>query len=330
MNSKLFRTMLLSMLMLGSAAVAATPTDVVQGIAHQALYAVAFQNEQAVAVGALGQILESNDAGRNWKRVAVPTRLSLLGVTMRGERRLAVGQMGLVLAKDGAGAWQKVASGAEGRLMGVALGGKNMAAAVGAFGTVLVSSDAGQTWTQPQINWADFFPTEREDLGEGFAPHLYAARIDENGVITIAGELGAVLRSTDAGAHWTRLHLGLQPDGSGRASIFDFDIAADGRGVAVGQSGLILRTTDGGATWASVDAGSQANLLGVALTSDGAVTAAGMREMLTSTDAGQTWTRVSGGDVATGWYSDAGFGGGDTFYAVGHSGRIIRLAAKNP
>src|SRR5271170_1631829 len=75
---------------------------VVTGTAHQALFAVAFDGGRGAAVGAGGQILLTDDGGKNWhaSKDSGTTTLSLLGVDVVGGTKIAVGQAGLVLVGD--------------------------------------------------------------------------------------------------------------------------------------------------------------------------------------------------------------------------------------
>lgn len=302
------------------------PQDVVSGIPHQALFSVDFDGRNAVAVGAGGEILASADGGKSWQPETAPSRLSLLGVTVQGSQRIAVGIMGQILRKDGSSAWKAVDSGTQERLFAVSMNASGQAVAVGSFGTLLVSEDAGRSWSARSPDWNSYFQGFAETLGDGFSPHLYAVRVDEAGHILVAGEMNTILRSDDQGRSWTLLHRGdLSPDG--RASIFAMDIGADGEGYAVGQLGLVLKTRDGGASWARVAADTKANLLGVAVGRSGKVTVTAMRELLLSSDGGASWQKVGTLDVKTGWYAAAATApdSGEA-YAVGHSGRIIRFA----
>jgi len=291
-------------------------TPLVTGTAHQALFAVALDGGQGLAVGAGGQVLATRDGGQSWKPAGqVPTDKALLGVAVNGERAIAVGQSGLILLRDATGAWKTAASGTEERLFAVDFNSGGIAAAVGAFGKILRSSDGGANWSSVAPAWADGGYTE-----QGLEPHLYAVDVAADGTITCAGEFGLVLRSTDAGATWRVLH-------KGEASLFALDLRDDGVGYAVGQGGTILRTTDAGATWANVTSGSEANLLGVHSSPDGRVVVTAMRDMLASDD-GQTWRRIAGGDFGSAWYSGVvttGSGASAAALVVGHSGRIVRI-----
>ena len=131
------------------------------------------------------------------------------------------------------------ASGLQGaRLMAVSLNGRGQAYAVGAFGTVLRSTDGGQAWQPVAIDWTG--------IGEGGAePHLYDVHVGDEGTVTIVGEFGVILRSTD-GVRWQVVHRGEQ-------SLFGLAQAGDGSAYAVGQAGTVLASTDGGASWRRID-----------------------------------------------------------------------------
>jgi photosystem II stability/assembly factor-like uncharacterized protein len=299
-------------------ALAAGPAaePVVTGTAHQALFSVALDGAQGLAVGAGGEVLTSTDGGQHWQPEAKsPTTQALLGVALAGDRAIAVGQAGLIYVRAGSGAWSAAASGTEERLFGVDFNASGVAAAVGAFGKILRSTDGGATWASIAPSWPDGGFTD-----QGLEPHLYAVDVAADGTITCVGEFGLVLRSGDAGVTWQVLH-------KGEASLFALDLRADGVGYAVGQGGTILRTVDGGATWLAVPSGSQANLLGVHSSADGRVVVTAMRDLLASDD-GVAWHRIEGGDFGSAWYSGVvttGSGASATALIVGHSGRIVRI-----
>jgi len=307
-------------------AAAPTPVELLSGIPHQALFGVAFDGLQGVAVGAGGEVADTSDGGKTWRVTRAPSPASLLGVAIRGTRRIAVGQMGLILIKEGDKAWIPVASGTEERLMAVSLNAQGAAVIVGSFGTVLVSGDHGATWRNGSPAWGLFFDANAVELGDGFKPHLYSVVVDDRNRMTAVGEVGVVMRSDDCSGSWQIIRRGDSEGGTGHASLFALDVEPDGIGYAVGQSGLMMRTADGGATWEVVKTGSTANLLGVAVSAKRNVTVTAMREVLTSRDSGATWQSIQTLDVKTGWYNSvvAPDDSGDVI-AVGHSGRIIRI-----
>jgi photosystem II stability/assembly factor-like uncharacterized protein len=286
---------------------------VLQGTAHQALFSVAFDGDRGVAVGAMGELLESSDGGKSWTATAKGiTPLSLLGVGLHGARRLAVGQQGLILRSEGNAAWSKVDSGSQQRLLSVSVNEAGLAASVGAFGAILISDNGGQSWQPIAVDWTRY-------LEEPVDPHLYDVAVSDGGVITIAGEYGLILRSADRGKTWVSVHRG-------EASIFDIAMRPDGTGYAVGQNGLVMTSSDGGNTWRDLPTGSEAVLLGVWSAPDGHVIVAGMRETLESRDAGATWKRRIDGDFGTAWYSALAAPASGGLVLVGHTGRIVRIA----
>ena len=318
-------SLLLLVLLLGSATASAASVKLhplLAGTAHDAYFSIALDGEHGIAVGVLGSIAMTADGGKSWKVESdAPTKLALLGVAMAQSHEVVVGQMGLILTRQGTGGWKKVDSGTTNRLLTVAMNHKGEAVAAGAFGTVLKSSDWGQTWAPLKLDW-----DKLTDQGMGFEPHLYATNVSDDGVITIAGELGLILRSTDAGQTWKVLHTGDSQKHIGDASIFAMDLSNPSDSFAVGQSGTILHSTDGGQTWESQSSGTKSILLGVGVLPGGKVYVTGMHEMLFSQDAGASWSQVADPEITASWY--AGIVAGPvqgTGIAVGHSGRIVRL-----
>ena len=110
----------------------------------------------------------------------------------------------------------------------------------------------------------------------------------------LAGNGGALFRTTDGGVTWTRLNSGVDQ------IIGSIAFADATTGVAVGGEqgmGFILRTTDGGATWEQVvadyDVGLNDRWVGfvdVDFGEDGFGVAVGGKVLLVTTDGGATWT----------------------------------------
>ncbi|HEY1181977.1 MAG TPA: photosystem II stability/assembly factor-like protein, partial [Rhodocyclaceae bacterium] len=255
---------------------------------------------------------ESADGGATWKGVdGAGNQLSLLGVEITADNRaLAVGQTGMAMARDASGQWTKLETGSKERLFAV---DGNLAGQIvigGAFGTVLLSTDAGKTFTRLAIDWAAMGT-------DGAEPHMYAAHIDDQGLITVAGEFGLILRSADAGQTWRKLN---QSD----ASIFALDINPQGQAsYAAGQIGTLLRSDDGGETWVVQNSGSTANLLAVE-SSGQSVMVAGFRESVSSTDGGSSWKVLSSAPFGGVWYAGLA-AAGDSVFAVGQSGTVVKL-----
>jgi photosystem II stability/assembly factor-like uncharacterized protein len=189
--------------------------------------------------------------------------------------------------------------------------------AVGAFGTVLRTADAGRTWTGEAsgVNtrldqvWVPSASTvivaggcvlrRSDDGGRTFArlPWTASEQSCPVGIATIDfptannGYLllqdGNLLRTADGGHSWSRA---ARPPGPAAASIV-FTSPSDGIAAGVG----IFRTTDGGRSWASVDqsAFSVAAVSFTGLSPTGpsflAIAASGA-QAYTSVDGGQNWS----------------------------------------
>ncbi|MGB1884908.1 MAG: WD40/YVTN/BNR-like repeat-containing protein [Gammaproteobacteria bacterium] len=295
-----------------------------QGIPHDALFALEMSGEWGLAVGAFGLMLETNDGGNSWNLIAPKTPAALLGVDKAGDRQIIVGQGGLVMTRDGDADWTVVDTPFEQRLLNVALAESGRAVAIGEFGFIALSDDAGATWRTVTPNWEDY----NED---GYEPHLYDAEIQADGTMLIAGEFGLVLRSTDNGETWPAV-------ASGDQSVFDMHFARDGSNTAyaVGQEGLVLRSNDSGGSWARIDVGTSANLLGV-WSGNGEVVISGIREMLRSSDDGASFTKTEDIKIIRHWFQgiaagvaetksgDEGFLRAQNVYVVGHKATIGRV-----
>ena len=115
-------------------------------------------------------------------------------------------------------------------LRGVSFIDANTANLVGAYGTIIRTTDAGSSWTietsgTTETLWAVSFA----DVNDG----------------TVVGEGGTILTTTDGGEHWTSRVSGTTFQLRG-VSFIDANNAT-----AVGAAGTILRSTDGGNTWDS-------------------------------------------------------------------------------
>lgn len=308
--------------------------EIVQFTPHDRLYSVAFNGDFGEAVGEAGLIVQTTDGGKTWRHeVSVPTQASLFSVAIAGSRSIAVGQQGAIIIRDGRKQWRKIDPVTDQRLLRVSLNKSGLAVAVGAFGTLLRSSDYGETWSEIRPDWATLY--QEEEVSDFAAirdePTLYVVKVFDDGSIVIGGEYGQLNRSADGGETWTPVFRATAAkEASTPPTVFGMNFRADGTGYATGQEGLIVMTTDHGQTWSALASESQASLFDIDSTVDGHVFAIGMRSCLVSTDEGRTWQKLKALDVGLNWYSGLGHSSTvdrDSVIAVGHSGRVLRLAA---
>lgn len=119
---------------------------------------------------------------------------------------------------------------------------------VGAYGTILKTTNGGATWTM-----VGDLPTELDVYDVDV--------IDQNTAWAVGyeGSVGFILKTTNGGATWEPQYVGGESV-AGLNSVFFFDAST---GFAVGHGGLIVQTTDGGATWTKKTSGTTQNLNGV-------------------------------------------------------------------
>lgn len=294
-----------------------------KGTPHDAFFSIDLNGQEGLVVGAGGRILSTTDGGQSWSDQQSPTPLSLLGVSAAGAHAIAVGQMGVVVRNTAAG-WEVLSSGTQERLFDVDVNERGRSVAVGAFGTVLRSPDAGDTWEALKPDWSTWFDDPDGRLGSMFEPSLYGVQVTSQGTIYACGELSLIMRSSNGGRSWEALLAGTNSSEEVSPTLSAIRMTESGLGFAVGQEGTVLRSQDAGQSWQRLDLDTHANLLAVDVDERGQVVVAGMRAVFASSDAGQTWTQLRSDDFDRGWYSEVVLTQAGPL-AVGHQGRIVKI-----
>lgn len=100
----------------------------------------------------------------------------------------------------------------------------------GSGGTLLRTSDGGQTWVK---------------VNTGFLNHFYSVAMLNLNQVVVAGQNGLIIRTQDSGATWIVVQAGNQD-----YSIYDISIhKTNGYGIAGGSGNTILWTNDFGNSW---------------------------------------------------------------------------------
>lgn len=212
------------------------PAEIAPLAAQSLLLDLAAVGPRLVAVGARGQIVLSDDQGGTWRQAPTPTRATLTAVSFA----------------DPANGW-----------------------AVGHLGTLLRTTDGGETWSRLDAG------LDRESVlldvlfvspSEGFA----------------VGAYGLFLYTDDAGLTWTRSDP--QPD------QYHFNQIArtpDGALFLVGEAGTLLRSRDGGQNWDPVPPPYEGSLFGLVALADGQLLVHGLRgHVFRSNNGGAGWQPV--------------------------------------
>ncbi|MBS8239658.1 photosystem I reaction center subunit IV [Marinobacter lipolyticus] len=151
-----------------------------------------FENEShGLVVGAYGMVLRTTDGGDSWKDMSVefdnPQNFHLNGITrITGGALVIVGEAGQIYVSiDGGESWERRESPYAGSLFGViGTGQVNEIIAFGLRGNMMMSTDLGRSW--------NMIPNE------GGAT-LMSGTVADDGRITLVGNGGAVLLSTNGG-----------------------------------------------------------------------------------------------------------------------------------
>ncbi len=235
---------------------------------------------KVIAVGDRGHVLLNEDpASQAWTQARVPTRAMLTAIASTLDGGLwAVGHDAVILRSGDAGqSWQLQNSDPELEtpLLDVWFEAGGHGLAVGAYGLVYETFDAGKTWDRRTID---------ED-----EPHFYSLFETADQDLILAGEFGTILRSSDRGKTWTRLESPYE------GSFFGGLGMSDGKILLFGLRGNLFRSLDRGESWAKVESGVTASLLDAAERSSGEVLIVGLSgTLLRSKDAAGAFT-LSGG-----------------------------------
>jgi photosystem II stability/assembly factor-like uncharacterized protein len=152
--------------------------------------------------------------------------------------------------------------------------------AVGAFNTLLRTSDGGVSWE-----------LESSLLDNPYELHLNAVTGDENNRFWIAGEGGLLFRSVNATGSWESLQSPYE------GSLFGIIRAPEENTLLVfGLRGNVFRSDDSGDSWQRVDAGSDRTLAGgMFVNKDYVLLVGSVGGLLVSDDAGRTFQQATSG-----------------------------------
>ncbi len=214
------------------------------------------------------------------EHLSAATGVKILAAARAGMRIVAVGDHGVVLLSDDDGKTYKQAASVpvSSTLTAVSFADASNGWAVGHWGAILKTSDAGQSWKLQRSDFAVDQPllsVHFKNADEGWAVGLWSL----------------MLHTSDGGASWTQVALA-PPAGAKKADRNLYAIFADARGALfiTSEQGRVLRSVDEGKSWSYVETGYAGSLWsGVAL-QGGALLVGGLRGTIyRSTDGGDSW-----------------------------------------
>ena len=215
--------------------------------------------DRIITVGERGHILFSDDDGKSWCQVDVPTQATLTGVYFHNDRLgWAVGHDAVILrTQDGGENWLKVhdAPEEERPLLDVLFLDEKSGFAVGAYGFFLVSRDGGASWSSKPISQDDF--------------HLNQITLSRDGKLYMAAEAGNIYSSVDQGNTWQALASPYH------GSFFGVLPVQDEILLVFGLRGSLFRSQDGGKTWKKVTLPTQSMLTDALFLENGRIVTVG-------------------------------------------------------
>lgn len=144
----------------------------------------------------------------------------------------------------------------------------NVAAACGASGIILNSTNLGDSWTFQK---------------SGTSYSLNSIQLFDNLRGTIVGDTGTILRTDNGGISWSSQSL-LTYEALNGVDFIDLS-----NGLVVGTHGLVIKTTNGGVKWESYASGTRKTLRAVDFYDASNAIAVGDSVIIRSTDGGITW-----------------------------------------
>ncbi|WP_341936553.1 YCF48-related protein [Marinimicrobium sp. C2-29] len=284
--------------------------DMERGTANELLSVARIDNQSAVAAGAGGVVLKTQDGGTSWQPQSVSTTEHLYGIAMANTTHgIAVGTNGEALISSDAGQeWSPVLSQTSAHLRAVTFANTQRAVAVGDNGTVTKTENQG-------VDWAIV------DLGE--TANLRDVYFVDANVGYLAGLGGTAYKTIDGGTSWTQLtNLPVAED---LHSVYFTDSL---NGYLVGNLGTLLKTEDGGDSWQDLSPGDYAtlNFSSIAVRADGTIKITSDStgdDILVSTDGGTSFTTEP---LINGFYlNDQVVLSNGWELAVGRGGRVVRF-----
>lgn len=249
-------------------------------------------------------------------QVREPARAVFLGVVRAGQRLVGVGERGLIALSDDEGkTWRQVPVPVSASLTAVRFVSAQTGWAIGHYGVVLRSTDAGQTWvrqldgrkaaqqmlaaaqqraaadpTQPRAQ-AQLREAERL-VADGPDKPLLDLYFQDERVGFVVGAYNLMLRTEDGGQHWQAISERLDnPKGNHLYAIS----AQGGTLYVAGEAGVLFRSDDAGASFERLSLPYAGSLFNVTPLAGDGVLVSGLRgNAWLSADRGRSWQRLEG------------------------------------
>ena len=234
-------------------------------------------------------------------QVRAPHQAVLLSAAQAGERIVAVGERGIIVRSDDRGAsWRQVPCPVSVTLTTVRFADARHGVAVGHGGSVLTSSDGGQTWVlkldgrraAQLARQAATTPAAQQEAERLLAdgpdkPFLDVLLWDARRMLAV-GAYGLAFHSADGGQTWTPWMDRLP---NPKALHWHVARAAGDTVLLAGEQGLLARSDDGGQRFQALASPYKGSWFAGHLAADGQAVLGGLRgQVWRSADAGSSWS----------------------------------------
>ena len=234
--------------------------------------------QHGFATCAFSAAMTTDDGGLTWHVFDTGLQQSLVFARAAGTDELYAARLGFYHSSDRGAHWEELGglSGQQNTIFDVHFGDAGHVVAIHG-GRLLYSDDGGAHWN---VGWETVFGVDFDELHFTSASIGYASGGTTNG----QGSLGSVLRTDDAGVHWTLLAFT-------HGEIVAADFFDDDRGIVATLAGELYSTADGGTSWQLVGAVPDAAvLMDIAHRDDAHWYAVSLQGCLYEThDAGASW-----------------------------------------
>lgn len=297
------------------------------------------------------RIWKTTDAGETWTTMPDP-EADYLDKLYFFDENYGFGIGGslgdeIVKTTNGGVNWQLIDHFSYPKMSAIHFFDQNNGLVAGNDGCVLLTNDAGETWTRTGSPTSLdvttlLFTDQNTGYGIGFGSEcikttngglnwtvqslginspngFFEGEITSNGTMHAVGDYGTMIRSTDNGSNWLTQYSVTDQ------TMTDITFTDNFNGYAVcGYSdGDILKTTDAGETWNSMVTGYQLSMYGIVFTEPNIGYVAGSLTIYKTTNAGLNWS-TSYLSTTSEIFTDIEFVNSNTGYAVGSYGRLLK------
>lgn len=247
------------------------------------------------AVGTNSAVWKTTDGGETWTRVTATGTLEFTAIrcntvlicvmTVKDGSRL-------VITLDGIATPPASVAPSSDKIYAASFVSATRIVAAGAFGTTVVSDNAGTDWAS---------------VGGRLTATFTRIRAASGSVAYAAGKSGAAAKTTDGGKTWTNI---AGPTGN---DVIDIAFPTATTGFSLDDAGGVSRTDNGGGSWQILNPGTSSPAQAIAAPNVNTIVLVGPRGITRSSDGGGQFDSVAGKTVSRAKLFDADLAGSVIF-----------------